>query len=265
MEKLKQQYGPQVFDVARPENGTRNHVFSGSGTSDVLVVTSSTGQTEWAARHTYAREEQYTIETIFGMLYPEEMTNQGADFTIYHERELYLNDNDLIEFIIHSYDDPTTDIYIWGSVWDEGQQVKGNPSSCPIDDLKVESGETPHEYYLNITTTGHYEIGVKNTVTGIWSWVNCNDSDNPSSYINQLVGSTEIYSTNPTPTFPEGAFSSAAEIRDDWTWDGDDLSYRPKVTFHWSHENTDDFVDVDSAFDASDRLHTYHLGEGQPS
>ena len=195
------------------------------------------------------------VEKMIGFLYPRNATNHyDLDFTIYFEREIDIEPtDDIIEFIIEPYDNGTQN-HLWVAFFDEGVWLTSNPSSCPIQNIDVvQSTTTVHEYYLEIKDNGSYIIGIKNTLTGDWQRITCNDSDDAGDYIGAYHASAELHADDLTEDF-----YAWARIRDDWTWVAANDSRRPKDTFNVGTFSSGPHTAVTYYYDSSKRSNTQH-------
>ena len=246
--ELKRIYGDDVLDPGSPDNvgntSSAGYAFSNGDCSPCIE------------RRAFAWDASVPdVETMLGLLYPKNAYNpNNLDFTIYFEREIDLDpSNDFIEFIVEPYDNGTQN-HLWIAVFDEGQWITGNPSSCPVQNIDVvQTSRTVYEYYLNIRDDGFYDIGIKNTSTNVWQWVECDDSDNPGEHVGTYHASSEIYADD----FSHDFYASS-QIRDDWTWVDDGDARRPEDTFDPSTYTTSPHVTVTYLYDSSNRSKTYH-------
>ena len=202
----------------------------------------------------YGQDASYDVNRVEGRVDPESYYNAGAEFTNYHEREIYLNrSGDAIEFISQFTD--TGNVYVWVAVWDEGLWV------TPRDWLLIDvtSSLQPVETFLTINN-GVYTIELRDTSTGIQITDHYDDTDNPSTHVEWLTGSTELH-LDQLAVFA----TSTDPIRDDWTY-ANGQAYRPKITFNWAGQDADEmYVGIDGWWDDSDRINTRHTTSANPN
>jgi hypothetical protein len=131
----------------------------------------------------------YTPVALRGDMKPDTFSNSGQSTFNYHETEIHLNrDGDIVELLLWYCDDG----HIWLSapIYDEGV-LKWGTGGTGMKWIDISSkNRVNYEFYVN--SNGQYSINFYNTGTGIWYTFNYNDSDNPSTYINRIVPSTEL-------------------------------------------------------------------------
>ena len=143
---------------------------------------------EWACYNT--NWFQYPL-ALRGDMKPQTLSNQGQSFVIYHEREIYLNRNgDTIELTLWYTDNGK--IYLSAPIYDENQLIWGQNGVPPATWIDA-SSKNRFYYEVYIQNNGQYNINFLNTGTGIWYRYTYNDADNPSTYINGITGSSELY------------------------------------------------------------------------
>jgi hypothetical protein len=162
---------------------TNSHSFA----SSVPAATSNL-YAEWASYNTNAN--QYPV-ALRGDMTPQTLSNQGQSFVIYHEREIYFNRNgDQIELTLWYTDNGK--IYLSVPVYDEGTLLWGQSGVPPATWIDASSRDRFY-YEVYILANGQYNINFLDTGTGIWYRYTYNDSDNPSTYITGITGSSELY------------------------------------------------------------------------
>jgi hypothetical protein len=154
------------------------------------------------------------INGVTGKIYPQGSSNNGESYFSYHEMEIYLSRSpftsapDAIEFISYHRTDNQKRAFI--AVWDEG-------TSHTVLDIDVTS-KSYVEYYLYIENSAGwvYWTHFRDPATGTWYTASYDDSDNPSYYVRDLRGSTELLSLGHVP--PLYSFSTeTSPISVDWT------------------------------------------------
>jgi len=140
----------------------------------------------------------YTPVALRGDMKPDTFSNNGQSTAIYHETEIHLNRaDDTVELLLWYCDDG----HIWLSapIYDEGV-LKWGTGGTGMKWIDITSkNRVNYEFYVN--ANGQYSINFYNTGTGIWYTFNYNDSDNPSTYINRIVPSTELTTDTVTHSF----------------------------------------------------------------
>ena len=210
---------------------------------DACGYSKDSSQAERAIFHV---DDTYRIYQGFGHVKPTESSNNGESFTSYHEREIYLNDNDTIEFISHIYDDGR--VFVWTSILDEGVWVQGWDFGEQVnigDDV---------EYSYTISN-GKYTLYLKDPDTGQWYAKTYDDTDDPSDHVDWFMGSTEL-----TYDVLDKEFKTETWIRDDWYWDTAGNVHRPWDVIDWWYTTPDEpNVEVTVYTDSYNRLYTQHI------
>jgi hypothetical protein len=198
----------------------------------------------------HQRDTSYSVVTVTGSIDPTSYSNQGETFRNYNEREIYLNRNgDIIEFI--SDFTSSGQSYAWVAVYDEGTWS----TSWNWLNIDVTNTLQQIDYRLYISS-GVYDLWLKDTSSGTWYHNSYSDTDNPSTRVDWLTGSTEVDT--------EGGISQyfrteTNPIRDDWTYSGSTW-YSPQTTFDWNSYSSDEqYVYITASFDGSGRLTTRHI------
>ena len=140
----------------------------------------------------------YTPVALRGDMKPDTFSNSGQSTANYHETEIHLNRaNDVVELLLWYCDDG----HIWLSapIYDEGV-LKWGTGGTGMKWIDVSSkSRVNYEFYVN--ANGQYSINFYHTGTGIWYNFNYNASDNPSTYINRIVPSTELTTDTVSKSF----------------------------------------------------------------
>jgi hypothetical protein len=172
---------------AARDKGQNEQIVKNPNPTKLSQAKSSNSYNEWACYNT--NWFQYPL-ALRGDMQPETLSNQGQLFSLYHEREIYLNRNgDTIELVLWYLDNGN--IYLSAPLYDENQLVWGSsgvPSATWID----ASSKNRFYYEVYIKTNGQYNVKFLNTGTSMWYEYTYNDSDNPSTYINGITGSSEL-------------------------------------------------------------------------
>jgi len=163
-----------------------------------------------AHRANYQPRQNYinSVTQIHGRIVPSVWTTNGQDGAIYHEREISLNNDDTVEYVVyyrHTY--YADQIFLGASMYDNGQH-QGYPQVMWIED----SSKHTFEYDFSIAS-GHYYFWYKDLSTDSIYQYDYNDSDNPSTYISYIWGSSEVYSNVPAQ-YTFNAITSS--IKDSW-------------------------------------------------
>jgi len=113
----------------------------------------------------------------------------------------------------------------------------------------------PIEYRLYMSG-GVYDLWLKDTSTETWYHNSYDDSDNPSTRVDWLTGSTEVDTVG---GISEYFRTETNPIRDDWTY-ADGVWHRPGTTFNWNSYSPDQqYVYINAWWDNSDRINTRHI------
>ena len=197
---------------------------------------------EWV----FFRHASHTVTGVTGKVDPDSHTSKDSLFRSYHERGIYLNNNDCIEFIADYIDNGK--VYVWVAVYDNGKWV------TPWDWLLIDVTNSLQciDYYFFIDGN-KYKIWLYDTKYGKWYYNEYTDKDDPSSEIEWLTGSTELYLSKlgkfDLETFP---------ITTDNVWyDG---SYHPPITafMYWGKSEDKKYVYVSGWFDTYGRIISHH-------
>jgi hypothetical protein len=124
--------------------------------------------------------------------------------------------------------------------------------------LNVSDALQPVEYYVSIKyggQLGKYVVFLHDTKNDIWKYGVYYDTDNPSTRINWLTGSTELLFNYPLKDF----YVKTYPIRTDWTLDDNGNWHRPKETFtFYGYTSNQPHVTVSGWWDTYNRLVTSH-------
>jgi len=197
----------------------------------------------------YRRNGGYQPNLLYGRLDPRPLYNTGQNFCNYHEREIYLSNNDVVEFISHHWD--TGQRNVWVAVHD-------NCTWIPSFQLNFTNIDVPIESYLIINSAeSRYDMWLKHTGTGDWRYNNNYDSDDFSNYTSHYAGSTELFNYLPISK----TFRIGTDIKDDWTRIGSTW-YRPNEIFYFAtYSDEKPYVEVNASWDANGLTYTEHETE----
>ena len=212
--------------------------------------TAGTKSIDRQVRAWYQRDTGYSVSKVIGLMDPTSYSNSGESFRNYDEREIYLDrTGDTIEFITDFTD--SGGVYAWVAVYDEGTW------STAWNWLNIEVSGTlqqiNYRFYIN---SGVYDLWLQDTSSGTWYYNSYNDTDNPSTRVNWLVGSTEVDTVGGISNYFR---TETNQIRDDYTYAGSSW-YSPQTTFDWNSYSSDEqYVYINAWFDGSGRLITQHI------
>lgn len=131
---------------------------------------------------------RYSLTKLDGKIYPGYTTNynnQNLGYTSYHETEIYLNNNDVVEFIREVSNSVTNnDAKVWVTLYDSGN------GSQIVSRVSFNSA-TYLSYYLTIENN-YYFTYILNPDTGVFNIGTYPDST-PSTYIDHIAMSSELY------------------------------------------------------------------------
>jgi len=147
---------------------------------------------QWA--HFYPRSSYTTnLNHLSGTISPSTWTTNGQDGAIYQEREIYLNNNDVVELILYYRYTALygRQVFLGATVYDNGV-AQSSPQTMWIDASSMHSFN-----YDFIATGGHYYIWYQDRSTSTTWQADYNDSNDPSTYITRITGSSEVYTDNP--------------------------------------------------------------------
>jgi hypothetical protein len=140
----------------------------------------------------------YTPVALRGDIKPDTFSNSGQSTANYHETEIHLNRaNDVIELLAWYCDD--SHIWLSAPIYDEGV-LKWGTGGTGMKWVDA-SSKNRMNYEVYVNANGQYSINFYNTGTGMWYTFNYDDSDNPSTYINRIVPSTELTTDTVTKSF----------------------------------------------------------------
>ena len=169
------------------------------------------------------------INGVTGKIYPSGSYNYGESYFSYHEMEIYLSRSpftsvpDVVEFVLYHRTDNQKRAFV--AMWDEGISY----TVLDIDATSV----SYLEYYFYIDSSGVYTMQFRNPSTGTYYTATWNDSDNPSPYVRDLRGSTELLSLAHVP--PLYAFNTVTSpIRVDYTRTVSGGFQTPSQTTTWN-------------------------------
>lgn len=205
--------------------------------------------TWYVERDWFASNSGTQVNGLRGYIHPGSIYNYGGDFVNYNEHEIFLNNNDLIEFISSFYMTPngwSSDVKV--AIFDnngDGQTL-----------LQINYGNAPQTtYYELYMDNGIYTIKLTNTLTGQVYSTTYNDVDNPSTKIGSIAGSTEVYWYNDG----QGTFYSIYPtkialywVRENGNW------YRPNTKFTYSSGDNYPHVDTQYEWKSDGSLETTH-------
>ncbi len=207
----------------------------------------STFYGEWAQ---YYRKSAYanSITYVTGKIKPYSSTNDGQTTTIYQEREIYTNrDGDTIELTLYYRDDGK--IFLSVPIYDE-HELKWETTSTWID----ATAKPYFDYYVSIAN-GLYEIWFQDRSTDQWYYYSYDDSDNPATAVDWLVGSSELYLYGAVQHHFEAI---TYPLIDEWTRKSDGTWYKPGETFDFIRYTSDQpYVYVNTWF-SSNNIYSYH-------
>jgi hypothetical protein len=215
-------------------------IYNKTGTKDI----------DKQVRAWYQRNTGYSVSKVIGSLDPTSYSNSGESFRNYNEREIYLDrSGDIIEFISDFTD--TGGEYAWVAVYDEGTW------STAWNWLNIEvTGTLQQINYHFYITNGVYELWLQDTSSGTWYSNSYTDTDNPSTRVNWLVGSTEVDTMGGISNYFR---TETNPIRDDATYTGSSW-YSPQTTFEFNSYSSDEqYVYITAGFDGSGRLASQHI------
>ncbi|WP_332448646.1 hypothetical protein [Methanoculleus sp.] len=185
------------------------------------------------------------ITYLTGKITPYYYSNSEYGYCAYHEREIYLNEGDTIELVV-AYHDQTDGgkVLLFPAIWDD-------PAPDPIYPLpfiEVSRSSLPHEYeyYCGIgvgNNVGTYELWFHDASTDNWWYYRYDDDTSPSTYIDHLDGSSELW-LDPVAS---GYFfmGQTIPVKDEWSWEGG-IWYKPRAAFEYNNGPTpDDYVHID--------------------
>ena len=199
----------------------------------------------------YQRDTAYTVTKVIGMMNPTSYSNSGGEsFRNYDEREIYLDrSGDAIEFITDFTRSGNT--YAWVAVYDEGTW------STAWNWLNIDiTGSLRRINYHFYITNGVYDLWLQDNSSGTWYHNSYSDTDNPSTRVNWLVGSTEVDTVGGVSNYFK---TETNPIRDESTYSGSSW-YSPQTTFDWNSYTSDDqYVYINAWFDSSGYLNTQHI------
>lgn len=198
----------------------------------------------------YQRDTGYSVTKVTGHMDPTSYSNSGETFRNYDEREIYLDHSgDIIEFITDFTD--SGGVYAWVAVYDEGTW------STAWNWLKIDVTGTLQEIdYRLYITNGVYDVFLQDTSSGLWYQKSYSDTDNPSTRVDWLVGSTEVDTVGGISNYFR---TETNAIRDDSTYAGGSW-YSPQTTFDWNSYSSDEqYVYINAWFDGSGRINTQHI------
>jgi hypothetical protein len=200
-------------------------------------------------RSWYKRDPDIITTKVFGHMDPTSYANSGETFRNYDEREMYLNGDDTIEFITDFTD--TGGVYAWVAVYDEGTW------STSWNWLNIDVTGTLQEIdYRLYISNGVYTILLQDTSTGLWYQNSYNDTDNPSTRVDWLVGSTELDTVGGISNYFR---TETNPIQDDDAYSGS-TRFNPATSFFWYSDDSDQqYVYINDYVDSSGRIETQHI------
>jgi len=213
---------------------------------------SETDGIERQVRAQIYRNPAYSVNYLNGELEGGTISNKkGETFLNYNEHEIYLYPhNDTIEFIMQL--DDTGDKSVWVAVFDEDVWNE-DPNWFKVN---VADNEYSNVYYdLFLLNTGIYRIYLNDFNTGGFWIKDFDDTDNPSTTVNWIMGSTELdtvggiskkYSTR-THNINLFEARTATAVLD------------PQTAFIWYGFTPDEqYVQIEGGFDEDGNFVTHH-------
>ena len=204
-------------------------------------------------RAQYVRDTAYSVDAIKGYMLASGSSNTGGEsFVNYNENEVYLDGaGDVIEFIIHYTDfgQTTARVSVYNNeTWD-----------TPLNWLSIDLTGLDFkrvEYELYLLSGGIYDIWMCEYSSGTWYHNQYTDTNNPSTYITWMMGSTELDTVGGiSKKFSTWATIRATSTRSGTTW------FDPEDTFNWFDYTPDEqYVAITSDFEYNDIRHRHHAG-----
>lgn len=183
--------------------------------------------------------ENNPVTADIGLMNAFSYSNSGETFRNYDEREIYLDrSGDIVEFITDFTDSGQT--YAWVAVYDEGTWVTA--WNWLNIDISGTLQETEYRLYIN---NGVYDLWLCDADSEICYHNSYNDTDNPSTGIQWLMGSTELDTVGGISNYFKTCTSPIddAQIRIGTTY------YYPSAAFEWWDITPDEqYVSIDSDF-----------------
>lgn len=215
---------------------------------------SSTFYGEWAQ---YYRKSDYANSIVYvtGKIKPERTVNEGQDAVIYLEREIYTNrDGDIIELTLFYRDDGK--IFLSVPIYDEHNLTWETTSTW------IDATARPYfDYYVSIAN-GMYEVWFQDQSTDQWYYYSYDDTDNPATAVDWLMGSSELYLYGGAQHYFEAI---AYPILDEWTRESDGTWYSPGQTFDFIRYSDDQPYVYVSTWLSSDKIYSYHTCVDAPA
>ncbi|MFA6331311.1 MAG: hypothetical protein WCX22_00015 [Methanoregula sp.] len=205
-------------------------------------------------RAIYVRDPSYSVNAVTGRIGSGSFTNKGETFLNYDEHEIYLDrSGDVIEFIIQFSD--TGQSFAWVAVYDEGNWV------TPWDWLNIElTGLSIKlvDYKLYILSGGVYDIWLYDYDTNTWHNIQYNDTDNPSTIINQIMGSTELDTVG---GISKNFFARSTRCRVEETRSGTTWYWAPETFDWWNYTPDEQYVQIESTIDEDNIITIHRVGD----
>ena len=221
---------------------------------DSQSTRTSTFYGEWAQ---YYRNSSYANSIVYvtGKIKPDTTVNEGQDAVVYLEREIYTNrDGDIIELTLFYRKDG--EIFLSVPIYDE-HNLTWETTSTWID----ATAKPYFDYYVSIAN-GMYEIWFQDQSTDQWYYYSYDDTDNPATAVDWLMGSSELYIYGGVQHYFEAI---AYPILDEWTRRSDGTWYSPGQTFDFIRYSDDQpYVHV-STWLSSDKIYSYHTCVDAPA
>ncbi|WP_214020342.1 hypothetical protein [Methanoculleus sp.] len=207
---------------------------------------------EWAQ---YYVNSQYAGRPVHleGLIKPGSFTNNGHEGAIYHEREIYLDGGDAIEYVFYYDEDYYGDkIWLGAAIYDNSDSFQG----CPTIKWFDATSRHWYDYDFTIDGAGTYYIWFRDCTTGSWKEHIYYDNDDPSASINRICGSAEIYADVPV----QHSFEAITDrMIDEYVKTNDGLTKLPGEVFSWvAYTGEDRTYCFMNAWIASGRITTYH-------
>ncbi|WP_332450156.1 hypothetical protein [Methanoculleus sp.] len=208
---------------------------------------------EWAQ---YYVNPQYAGKPVHleGLIKPGSFTNNGHEGAIYHEREIYLDGGDAIEYIFFYDEDYYGDkVWLGAAIYDNSDTFQG----CPTVKWFDATSRHWYDYDFTISSSGTYYIWFRDCTTGNWKEHIYYDNDDPSTSINRICGSAEIYADVPV----QYSFEAITDrMYDEYVKTNDGLTKSPGEVFYWVDYTGEDrtYCNMNAWITTSGWIATYH-------
>ncbi len=194
-----------------------------------------------------------SIVHLEGLIKPSSFTNNGHDHAIYQEREIYLNNDDAVEYVFFYDEDYYGDkIWLGAVIYDNSPTFQG----CPT--IKWFDATSCHWYDYEFTIDDDsYYIYFKDRTTGSWNEHIYSDTDDASDAIDKICGSAEVYADVPV----QHSFEAITyRMIDEYAKTSGGVTKLPGEVFSDgdSYTSGDEIYSFVSAWISSNRIYTYH-------